>query len=100
MDNGQKPASPQPFNETHREAEGGYVRSTGDPGLTKREYIAIEAMKGLLSNQPVIDNEVKKVDSLLPAVIWKAVRKYLAEESFAIADVMLKEAENAERTGI
>ncbi|KKN53610.1 hypothetical protein LCGC14_0601060 [marine sediment metagenome] len=88
MNNGQQSVFPQPFNETYREGEGGYVRSTGDPGLTKREYIAIEAMKGMLANPTTIegrgDIERRCGD--------------IAKLSFKQADVMLKEADHAERT--
>lgn len=48
--NANQPAFPEPFADIYREAENGYVRAGGAPGLTKREYAAIEAMEGFLSH--------------------------------------------------
>jgi hypothetical protein len=51
----------------------------GNPGLTKREYIAIEAMKGLLSNH-YTNNPMMFADEI-------------AKDSITFADKMLKQLE-------
>jgi hypothetical protein len=51
----------------------------GNPGLTKREYIAIEAMKGLLSNR-YTDYPMMFADRI-------------AKDSITLADEMLKQLE-------
>jgi hypothetical protein len=51
----------------------------GNPGLTKREYIAIEAMKGLLST----------LDGFPPTPMYE----HLAKTSITLADEMLKQLE-------
>ena len=78
MSNGNEPAFP---TERVMSNDGETVIADGALGLTKREYIAIEAMKGILANPQVIEG------------IGDVERKYedVIKHSFRHADAILKE---------
>ena len=55
------------------------AKTQTDGGLTKREYFAIQALQGILSNSGLKNSNIKTTD--------------LIEDSVVIADLLLKELE-------
>lgn len=76
--NGQEPAFPLPQGKFLYGRNRIPDEDIGTYGLTKREYIAIKAMQGLLSNSQIQINQIQTV----------------IKQAFEVADFMIKEANN------